>query len=143
MRLLVIEDESLVAQRIKSACVSEGFVCHVAETGIDGLEMIRLYDYDAFILDLMLPDIDGFEVLCRTRSIRNSTPILVLSGLSSTENKVRCLTEGADDYLTKPFSKVELLARIYAIVRRSSGVYSSISKIGPIEIDFNQRVVKI
>ncbi len=143
MRLLVIEDESLVSQRIKSSCVSEGFVCHIAETGKDGLEMIKFYDYDALILDLVLPDIDGIEILRRVRSIKNGIPVLVLSGLSSTEDKVNCLKEGADDYLTKPFSRVELLARIYAIVRRTTGIYTSVKKIGPLEINFGQRIIKI
>lgn len=143
MILLVVEDENSIASRIETTCVSDGLSCHIAENGADALEMIKFYDYDAVILDLMLPDIDGFEVLSRIRSIKNNTPVIILSGLSSTDDKVKCLTMGADDYLTKPFSKVELLARIYAIVRRTSGHSSSLIKIGPLEIDIKQRCVRI
>lgn len=143
MRLLVVEDENSIAQRIEAVCVSDGLHCHIAETGTDALEMIKFYDYEAVILDLMLPDIDGFEVLSRIRSIKNNTPIIVLSGLCSTDDKVKCLTMGADDYITKPFSKVELLARLYAIIRRTSGHSSSIIHVGPLEVDIKQRCVRI
>ena len=80
-----------------------------------------MYDYDIIVLDLMLPDIDGLEVLRRLRDARVGTPVLILSGLSQSEKKVKGLGSGADDYLTKPFDKDELLARIQAIVRRSKG----------------------
>lgn len=143
MRILTIEDDPLISQRISAACIDEGFVCHCAETGTDGLEMLRYYDYDAVILDLVLPDISGVEILERTRAIKNSTPILVLSGISGTDDKVKCLSQGADDYLTKPFSRIELMARIYAIVRRANGYYSSIVSTGPLEIDIRQRLVRI
>lgn len=143
MRLLVVEDDASIARRITSACTEEGLVCHSAENGMEALEMLKFYDYDAVILDLMLPDINGFEILSRVRSIKNDTPVIILSGLTSTDDKVKCLTMGADDYLTKPFSKVELLARIYAIVRRSAGHSSSVIKVGPLEIDIKQRCVKI
>jgi two-component system cell cycle response regulator CtrA len=143
VRLLIVEDDNSVANRIEVACTPEGLSCHIAETGIDALEMIKLYDYDAVILDLMLPDINGFEVLSRLRAIRNSTPVIILSGLCSIDDKVKCLTIGADDYLTKPFSKVELLARVYAIIRRTSGHFSSVISIGPLSIDIKQRCVKV
>lgn len=143
MRLLVVEDEKSIAKCIELTCAPDGLICHLAENGSEALEMLKFYDYDAVILDLMLPDIDGFEILSRIRSIRNSTPVIILSGLTSTDDKVKCLTMGADDYLTKPFSKIELLARVYAIVRRSSGHFSSIIKIGPMEVDIRQKCVKI
>ncbi|MDR1233903.1 MAG: response regulator transcription factor [Holosporales bacterium] len=143
MRLLIVEDEVNIARRIESACVSDGLLCHLVETGTEALGMLKFYDYEAVILDLGLPDIDGIEILSRIRSIKNMTPIIILSGLSSTEDKVKCLTLGADDYLTKPFSKIELLARIYAIIRRTSGHSSSVINIGPMEIDLKQRCVKI
>ncbi len=143
MRLLVVEDDNSIARRIEVTCVSDGLSCHIAENGSDALEMIKFYDYDAVILDLLLPDIDGFEILSRIRAIKNNTPVIILSGLNSTDDKVKCLTIGADDYLTKPFSKVELLARIYAIVRRTSGHSSSIINIGPLEVDIKQRCVRI
>lgn len=143
MRLLIVEDESSIARRIEASCISDGLSCHVAENGSEALEMIKFYDYDAVILDLMLPDISGFEILSRIRSIRNSTPVIVLSGLNTIEDKVKCLTIGADDYVTKPFSKMELLARIYAIVRRTSGHSSSVITVGPLEIDLKRRCVRI
>ncbi|MDR1391467.1 MAG: response regulator transcription factor [Holosporales bacterium] len=143
MRLLVVEDDTNIAHRIEATCVSDGLSCHVVETGSEALEMVKFYDYDAVILDLILPDIDGFEVLSRIRSVKNNTPVIVLSGINITEDKVKCLTMGADDYLTKPFSKIELLARIYAIVRRTSGHSSSMITIGPLSIDIKQRCAKI
>lgn len=143
MRLLVVEDEKKISQRIEATCASEGLNCHIAETGIEALEMTRLYDYAAIILDILLPDICGFDIISRLRAINNTTPILVLSGLVSTEDKVKSLTIGADDYITKPFSKSELLARIYATIRRSSGHASSVIKIGPMTVNIKQRKVYI
>ena len=93
---------------------SEGFVCDTTDLGEDGLEIGKLYDYDIIMLDLMLPDMDGYEVLRRLRAARVKTPILILSGLAELDNKVKGLGFGADDYLTKPFDKRELIARIHA-----------------------------
>jgi two-component system cell cycle response regulator CtrA len=143
MRLLVVEDEPGVAKKVEEICVADGLVCHIAENGEDALEMLKFYEYGAVILDLMLPDIEGTEVLSRLRSIKDSTPVIILSGLSSTDEKVKCLTLGADDYLTKPFSKIELLARVYAVIRRSSGHSSSLIKVGPMEVDIKNRRIMI
>ncbi|MDR2666883.1 MAG: response regulator transcription factor [Holosporales bacterium] len=143
MRVLVVEDDGNIARRVETICATDSLPCHIAENGEEALEMLKFYDYDIVILDLMLPDIDGFEVLSRLRAIRNDTPVIVLSGLNATDDKVKCLTIGADDYLTKPFSKVELLARIYALIRRTAGHSSSVVTIGPIEIDIKQRCVKV
>ncbi|MDR1288943.1 MAG: response regulator transcription factor [Holosporales bacterium] len=143
MRLLVVEDEVSIAHRIESACSSDGLLCHLVSTGTEALEMLKFYDYEAVILDLVLPDINGFEIISRIRAIKNMTPIIILSGLSSIDDKVKCLTLGADDYLTKPFSKVELLARIYAIIRRTSGHSSSVISIGPLEVDLKRRCVRV
>ena len=143
MRLLVVEDEKEILQRIEAACMSDGLSCHKAETGVEALEMTQLYDYEAIILDILLPDICGFDIISRLRSVNNTTPILILSGLVSTEDKVKSLTIGADDYITKPFSKSELLARIYAIIRRASGHASSEIKIGPMTVNVKQRKVYI
>ncbi|MDR1488791.1 MAG: response regulator transcription factor [Holosporales bacterium] len=143
MRLLVIEDENLIAEGIKLACIAEGFVCQIAENGNDGLEMIHFYDYDIIILDLLLPDMSGHEILAKIRMFKRNIPVIVLSGLNSTEEKIKCFSNGADDYLTKPFSRNELLARIYAIMRRASGHYSSILEIGTLAIDFNNKIVTI
>ena len=143
MRVLIVEDEGAIARRVEATCVEEGFACDIAATGSDALSMIKFYDYDTLILDLILPDIDGFEILSRIRAIKNSTPVIVLSGLNAINDKVKCLSIGADDYLTKPFSKVELLARINAVIRRTSGHFSSVIKVGPITIDTRRRCVTV
>ncbi|MDR1034715.1 MAG: response regulator transcription factor [Holosporales bacterium] len=143
MRLLVVEDEISIAHRIESACSADGLLCHLVATGTEALEMLKFYDYEAVVLDLVLPDINGFEIISRIRAIKNMTPIMILSGLSSIDDKVKCLTLGADDYLTKPFSKVELLARIYAIIRRTAGHSSSVIVIGPLEVDLKRRCVRV
>jgi len=121
---------------------SEGFVCDTTDLGEDGLEIGKIYDYDIIILDLMLPDIDGYEVLRRLRAARVKTPILILSGLSELDNKLKGLGFGADDYLTKPFDKRELVARINAIVRRAKGHSQSIIKTGKLTINLDTRTVE-
>ena len=103
----------------------------------------KLYDYDIILLDLMLPDIDGYEVLRRLRDARVETPVLILSGLTETEDKVKGLGFGADDYLTKPFDKVELLARIQAIVRRSRGHAQSMIATGRLNVNLDARTVDV
>ncbi len=128
MRILLIEDDSATAQSIQLMLKSEGYICDTTDLGEDGLEIGKLYDYDIVILDLMLPDIDGYEVVRRLREARVETPIMILSGLSEAENKIKGLGIGADDYLTKPFDKRELIARIQAIVRRSKGHSDSVIK---------------
>jgi two-component system cell cycle response regulator CtrA len=143
VRLLIVEDDSSIAHCIEATCIADRMICHLAEDGVAALEMIRTCDYDAVVLDLMLPDINGFEILARLRSIKIGTPVIVLSGLDTIEDKVRCLTIGADDYITKPFSRIELVARIYAIVRRTVGHFSSLITVGPIEINIKQRCVKV
>lgn len=130
MRVLLVEDDNSTAKSIELALASEGIVCDIASLGEEGLEIGKLYDYDIIILDLMLPDIDGYEVLLRLRTAKVKVPILILSGLSSTEQKIKGLGFGADDYLTKPFNRGELIARIHAIVRRSKGHSDSIITIG-------------
>jgi two-component system cell cycle response regulator CtrA len=121
---------------------SEGFVCDTTDLGEDGLEIGKIYDYDIIILDLMLPDIDGYEVLRRLRAARVKTPILILSGLSELDNKLKGLGFGADDYITKPFDKRELVARINAIVRRAKGHSQSIIKTGKLTINLDTRTVE-
>jgi two-component system cell cycle response regulator CtrA len=130
MRVLLVEDDSATARSIELALASEGIVCDSARLGEEGLEIGKLYDYDIIILDLMLPDIDGYEVLLRLRSAKVKIPILILSGLSGVDQKIKGLGFGADDYLTKPFNRGELLARIQAIVRRSKGHSDSNIHIG-------------
>src|SRR6266404_7274748 len=126
MRVLLVEDDSSTAKSIELMLKSENFIVDATDLGEDGLEIGKLYDYDIILLDLMLPDIDGYEVLRRLRAARVDTPILILSGLGELDNKLKGLGFGADDYLTKPFDKRELIARIQAIVRRSKGHSDSV-----------------
>jgi two-component system cell cycle response regulator CtrA len=143
MRVLLVEDDSSTARAIELALASEGIICDVAELGEEGLEIGKIYDYDLIILDLMLPDIDGYEVLLRLRAAKIKIPILILSGLSGAEQKIKGLGFGADDYLTKPFNRGELVARIQAIVRRSKGHSESVIRIGKINVNLDNRTVDI
>jgi two-component system, cell cycle response regulator CtrA len=143
MRVLLIEDDSSTARNIELMLKSEGYICDTTDLGEDGLEIGKLYDYDIIILDLMLPDIDGYEVLRRLRAARVSTPILILSGLGELDNKLKGLGFGADDYLTKPFDKRELIARVQAIVRRSKGHSDSVIKTGRLMVNLDARTVEI
>lgn len=143
MRVLLVEDDKSTAKSIELALASEGIICDVVHLGEEGLEVGKIYDYDIIILDLMLPDIDGYEVLLRLRSAKIKIPILILSGLSSAEQKIKGLGFGADDYLTKPFNRGELVARIQAIVRRSKGYSESLIQIGKIAINIDSRTVEI
>ena len=118
-------------------------MCDTTDMGEDGLEIGKLYDYDIIILDLMLPDMDGYEVLRRLRAARVKTPILILSGLSGLDDKIKGLGVGADDYLTKPFDKRELVARIQAIVRRSKGHSDSVISTGKLTVNLDTRTVEV
>jgi len=143
MRVLLVEDDSATAQGIEMMLRSEGYVCDTTDMGEDGLEIGKLYDYDIIVLDLMLPDIDGYEVLRRLRAARVQTPTLILSGLSGLDDKIKGLGVGADDYLTKPFDKRELIARIQAIVRRSKGHSDSIIRTGKLTVNLDTRTVEV
>ena len=143
MRVLLVEDDSSTARSIELALNSEDIVCDTAELGEEGLEIGKIYDYDIILLDLMLPDIDGFEVLLRLRAAKVKVPILILSGLSGAEQKIKGLGFGADDYLTKPFNRGELIARIQAIVRRSKGHSESIINIGEVALNLDSRTVEV
>src|SRR5580692_8989591 len=141
MRVLLVEDDTSVAKSIELMLQSEGYIVDSTDLGEDGLEIGKLYDYDIIILDLMLPDIDGYEVLRRLRSARVNTPILILSGLNELDSKIKGLGFGADDYLTKPFDRRELLARIQAIVRRSKGHPESTIRTGKLVVNLDSRIV--
>jgi two-component system, cell cycle response regulator CtrA len=143
MRALVIEDDPVSAKLIETALRSENVVFEPATCGEDGIELARLYDFDIIVLDLRLPDIDGYEVVRRLRAARVATPVLILSGRSDPTDKVRGLVGGADDYLTKPFNRAELVARIQAIVRRSKGHPESIIRTGRLVVNMDTRAVEI
>ena len=132
MRVLLIEDDSATAQSIELMLKSESFNVYTTDLGEEGVDLGKLYDYDIILLDLNLPDMSGYEVLRTLRLSKVKTPILILSGMAGIEDKVRGLGFGADDYMTKPFHKDELVARIHAIVRRSKGHAQSIIITGAI-----------
>ena len=143
MRVLLVEDDPTTSKSIEMMLSSAGMVLDITDLGEDGLEIGKLYDYDIIVLDLMLPDIDGYEVLRRLRSAKVETPVLILSGLTESEQKVNGLGTGADDYLTKPFNKNELVARIHAIVRRSKGHSESIIRTGKLSVNLDGRTVEV
>ncbi len=143
MRVLLVEDDSATAKSIQLMLQSEGCIVDTTDLGEDGLEIGKLYDYDIIILDLLLPDIDGYEVLRRLRAARVDTPILILSGLTELDHKIKGLGFGADDYLTKPFDKRELVARIHAIVRRSKGHSDSVIRTGKLSVNLDTRTVEV
>ncbi len=143
MRVLLVEDDPTTSKSIEMMLSSAGMVLDTTDLGEDGLEIGKLYDYDIIVLDLMLPDIDGYEVLRRLRAAKVETPVLILSGLTESEQKVKGLGTGADDYLTKPFNKNELVARIHAIVRRSKGHSESIIRTGKLSVNLDGRTVEV
>ena len=118
MRLLVIEDEKKVASFIKKGLEEEHYAVDIAEDGEAGLYMAEVNEYDLIVLDLMIPKIDGLEVLKRIRANKNNVPILILTARDSVEDRVKGLDGGCDDYLTKPFAFIEFLARLRALLRR-------------------------
>ena len=143
MRVLLVEDDPTTQQSIKMMLEAAGMVVDATDLGEDGLEIGKLYDYDIIVLDLMLPDMDGMEVLRELRSAKVATPVLILSGLAESENKVKGLGTGADDYLTKPFNKDELIARIQAIVRRSQGHSESVIQTGKLLVNLDAQTVEV
>jgi two-component system, cell cycle response regulator CtrA len=143
MRILIIDDDRSMARTIELMLKSEAMVVDMTDVGEDGLEIAKIYDYDIILLDLMLPDIHGLDLLQRLRQARIETPVLILSGLNEPENKIKGLGSGADDYLTKPFNKRELIARIHAIVRRSKGHSESVIRTGRLTVNLAARSVEV
>lgn len=143
MKVLLIEDDESTAKSIELALAASGIICERAKIGRDGIEVGKVYYHDLIILDLMLPDVDGYQVLLHLRSAKVKTPVLILSGLSSVDQKIKGLGFGADDYLTKPFNHNELIARIKAIVRRSKGHSESIVKFDKVSINLDTRNVEV
>ncbi len=143
MRVLLVEDEITAARGIALMLKSGGAVVDTADTGEEALELVRHYDYDVVVLDLMLPDMDGYDVVRRMRAGRIEVPVLILSGLSRPQAKVKGFGLGADDFITKPFDKAELLARIQAVVRRSKGYSQPTLHIGPLRLNLDSREVMV
>jgi two-component system cell cycle response regulator CtrA len=143
MRVLLIEDDSATAQSIELMLKSESFNVYATDLGEEGIDLGKIYDYDIILLDVNLPDMSGFEVLRKLRISKVKTPILILSGLAGIDDKVRGLGFGADDYMTKPFHKSELVARIHAIVRRSRGHAQSVINTGDLCVNLDSKTVEI
>ncbi len=142
MRVLLIEDDKALAQTIELMLISEQLNSDTVETGEDGLDFVKIYDYDIILLDIGLPDMSGYEVLRKLRNGKNKVPILILSGMDGIEDKVKGLGFGADDYMTKPFHKDELIARINAVVRRSKGHAESVIKTGELTVNLETKTVE-
>jgi two-component system, cell cycle response regulator CtrA len=143
MRVLLIEDDSFIAQSIELMLKTESFNVYTTNLGEEGVDLGKLYDYDIILLDLNLPDMSGFEVLRSLRISKVNTPILILSGVAGIEDKVKGLGYGADDYMTKPFHKTELVARIHAIVRRSQGHAQSVVQTDDLSVNVDAKTVHI
>lgn len=143
MRVLLIEDDPSTSKSIELLLKSEGFNVFCTDLGEEGIDLGKLYDYDIILLDLNLPDMHGYDVLKKLRLSKVATPILILSGLSDMEDKVKGLGFGADDYVTKPFHRDELVARINAIVRRSKGHSQSVIKTGKLSVNLDTKTVDI
>ena len=143
MRILLIEDDPATSKSIELMLGHANFNVYTTDLGEEGIDLAKLYDYDLILLDLVLPDINGHDVLRQLRVVRIDTPILILSGETDTENKMRGFGSGADDYLTKPFHREELIARIHAIIRRSKGHSQSIIKTGDIEVNLDGKTVEV
>ena len=143
MRVLLIEDDSATAKSIELILKSESFNAYTTDLGEEGVDLGKLYDYDIILLDLSLPDMSGYEVLHKLRVSKVKTPILILSGISGIEDKVKALGFGADDYMTKPFHEEELVARIHAIVRRSKFHAQSVAQTGNLVVNLDAKTVEI
>jgi len=143
MRILLIEDDPATSKSIELMLGHANFNVYTTDLGEEGIDLAKLYDYDLILLDLVLPDINGHDVLRQLRVARIDTPILILSGETDTDNKMRGFGSGADDYLTKPFHREQLIARIHAIIRRSKGHSQSIIKTGDIEVNLDGKTVEV
>lgn len=143
MRVLLVEDDLTAARGVSLMLKAAGAVIDHSESGQEALELSRHYEYDIVLLDLVLPDIEGFEVVRRMRIARNDTPVLILSGLSRPQAKVKGLGLGADDFISKPFDKAELLARMQALIRRSKGFSQPTVRIGQVELNMDSRDVMV
>jgi two-component system cell cycle response regulator CtrA len=143
MRVLLIEDEPTTAKAVEMMLTAEGFTVYTTASGEEGLDLGMVYDYDMILLDLNLPDLHGYDVLKKLRVAKVKTPVLVVSGISEMETKVRSFGFGADDYVTKPFDRAELIARIHAVVRRSKGHSQSVIRTGKLSVNLDSKTVEV
>ena len=141
MRILLVEDDPVTAKSIEMMLTHANLNVYVTDMGEEGIDLAKLYDYDLILLDLNLPDMTGHEVLRQLRLARIETPILILSGSDDTDSKLKGFGFGADDYLTKPFHREELVARIHAIIRRSKGHSQSVIRTGRIAVNLDTKTV--
>ncbi len=143
MRVLLVEDDPTTSRSIELMLTHANLNVYCTDLGEDGIDLAKLYDYDLILLDLNLPDMSGHEVLRQLRLSRVETPILILTGSDDTENKIKSFGFGADDYLTKPFHREELVARIHAIIRRSKGHSQSVIKTGLVNVNLDAKTVEV
>ncbi|MBL6454794.1 response regulator transcription factor [Belnapia sp. T6] len=143
MRVLLVEDDLTTSRGIVAIMKASAMVVDAVDTGEEALELVRLYDYDIVVLDLVLPDMEGYEVVRRLRAARIETPVLILSGLARPQAKVKGFGVGADDFITKPFDGQELLARIQAVVRRAKGFSQPSLSVGPLTLHLGSREVTV
>ncbi len=143
MRVLLVEDDPTTSKSIEMMLANANLNVYATDLGEEGIDLARLYDYDLILLDLNLPDMNGHEVLRQLRLSKVETPILILSGMDDTENKIKGFGFGADDYMTKPFHREELIARIHAIVRRSKGHAQSIIQTGRFKVNLDTKTVDV
>ncbi len=143
MRILLVEDDPTTSRSIELMLTHANLNVFCTDLGEDGIDLAKLYDYDLILLDLNLPDMSGHEVLRQLRLARIETPILILSGADDTESKIKGFGFGADDYLTKPFHREELVARIHAIIRRSKGHSQSVIRTGEVNVNLDAKTVDV
>jgi two-component system cell cycle response regulator CtrA len=143
MRILLVEDDPTTSKSIEMMLTSASFNVYATDMGEEGIDLAKLYDYDLMLLDINLPDMNGLEVLRQLRLAKITTPILILSGNDASEEKVKGFGFGADDYLTKPFHREELVARIHAIVRRSKGHAQSVITTGQVNVNLDAKTVDV
>ena len=141
MRVLLVEDDDRVASFVRRGLVQEGFSVDLSPDGLDAFHQVLHESYDVMVLDILIPFMDGFEVLGQIRRQGCRVPVLILSAKDGVEDRIRGLNEGADDYLVKPFSFDELTARIRALLRRRSDVEQSVVRVGDLEMDLAARKV--
>jgi two-component system cell cycle response regulator CtrA len=143
MRVLLVEDDLTVAHGLSLILKGSGAIVEHAATGEEAIGLTRHYEYDVVLLDVILPDVKGYEVVRCMRTMRNDTPVLILSGLSRPQAKVKGLSLGADDFITKPFNTSELLARVQAITRRRKCYSQPNLRLGGIELNLDSREVAV